>query len=177
LVRALRDDWAKGDMMIHGLLARYDAGATMLAYAAQGLSREQETARPGPGRWSIAELLTHLLDSDLVYAERMKRVIAEERPPLVVFDEAAWVERLHSHDSPVEEAVNLFVANRRWMLRVLKRCSESDFARVGIHSEAGEQTLAEIVAAIAHHVDHHLKFLYAKRAILGVALYPRYTDE
>src|SRR5438045_154119 len=74
-----------------------------------------------------------------------------------------------------EAAVNLFVAHRQWMARLLRRCTEVDFARVGIHSEAGPKTLAELVATMVNHVDHHLRFLYGKRANLGVALPPRYT--
>ncbi len=53
--------------------------------------------------------------------------------------------------------------------------AESAFARSGVHTEAGRQTLAEILVKAANHLDHHLRFLYAKRAKLGVAIYPRYT--
>ena len=163
--------------MSTSVIERYAAGGALLAYAAQGLTPDQETARPGPGLWSIAELVAHLLDADLVYADRMKRVIAEDRPALLSFDENAWIDRLGSQAMPVEEAINLFVANRHWMTRILRNGSEADLARVGIHAEHGPLSLAEIVTRIAHHVDHHLKFLYAKRANLGVALFPRYTDE
>ena len=55
--------------------------------------------------------------------------------------------------------------------------TEADFARAGRHSERGPQTLAEIVALATNHVDHHLRFLYAKRANLGVAIPPRYMAD
>ena len=48
---------------------------------------------------------------------------------------------------PVEEAVNLFAANRHWMARVLRGCAESDFARAGQHSERGRMTLAELLTS------------------------------
>ena len=51
---------------------------------------------------------------------------------------------------PVEEAVNLFAANRRWMTRVLRGCVEADFGRAGQHSERGRMTLAELVAGLYH---------------------------
>ena len=41
--------------------------------------------------------------------------------------------------------------------------------------ESGGQTLAEVLVYATNHLDHHLKFLYAKRAKLGVSIYPRYT--
>ena len=157
------------------LIDRYAAGGPVLGYAASGLAPEQEMAHPGPGAWSVAELTAHLLDADLVLADRMKRVIAEEDPVLVAFDENAWIERLSAEAMRVEEAVNLFAANRHWMAQILRRCSEDDFARAGRHSEAGRQTLAEILSRVTNHLDHHLRFLYAKRANLGAAIPPRYT--
>jgi uncharacterized damage-inducible protein DinB len=159
------------------LIDRYTAGADLLAYATSGLSPDQEAARPGPGDWSIAQLVSHLLDADLVYADRMKRLLAEDRPTLQAFDENLWVDRLDYQSLPVQEAVELFSANRRWMARILRARPESDFARTGVHTEAGPQALAQVVTTITHHVDHHLKFLYAKRGNLGISVYPRYTRD
>jgi hypothetical protein len=61
------------------------------------------------------------------------------------------------------------------MTRVLRHCEQADFARVGIHTENGRLTLAALVANSVGHLDHHLRFLYGKRANLGVAIPPRYT--
>jgi uncharacterized damage-inducible protein DinB len=159
------------------LIDRYAMGGAILAYAVSDLTREQEQARPGPGAWSAAELVAHLADTDLVYAERMKRVIAEDDPQLLGFDESAWIARLGCDAMLVEEAVNLLAANRRWMTQVLRRCVDADFARAGNHSERGRVTLADLLATVTNHLDHHLRFLYAKRANLGVALPPRYSSE
>ena len=93
----------------------------------------------------------------------------------MAFDENAWMARLDSHAMPVDEAAALFAANRRWMARILRAQDEAAFARAGVHSEAGRMTLAECLVKATNHLDHHLKFLYAKRAKLGVAIYPRYT--
>src|SRR5262249_5030693 len=137
---------------------------------------EQAASRPGPGDWSIAQLVAHVLDSDLVLSDRMKRVIAEDNPTLLAFDENQWVVRLDSQAMPVDEAVRLFEANRRWMTRLLKRCTEADFARTGNHTERGPVSLRDLVSTAAGHVDHHLKFLYAKRENLGAAVEARYTN-
>ena len=156
------------------LIEKYAAGAALPAYAVFGLSPEQEQARPGPGGWSIAELVVHLLDADLVYAERIKRVIAEDEPALLNMDETAWVERLGAQAMPVGEAVSLFAANRQWTARILRRLDDDAFARTGVHSVRGRVTLADLLSTVTNHVDHHLTFLFAKRARLGVAIQPRY---
>jgi hypothetical protein len=159
------------------LIERYASGPAILAYAVSGLTHDQARAHPGPGHWSIAELVAHLADTDLVYADRMKRVIAENDPTIMAFDQDAWAARLGYSDAPVDEAVSLLAANRRWMLPTLRRCSDDDFARSGRHSELGKVTLAGLLATITNHIDHHLCFLYAKRANLGAALPPRYGSE
>jgi uncharacterized damage-inducible protein DinB len=159
------------------IIDRYSAGGALLSYATSGLSREHETARVGPGTWSIAQLVAHLLDADLVIADRIKRVIAEDEPRLQAFDENRWIDRLDSQSMPVEEAVNLFAAQRHWMTRILRKCTEADFNRAGIHSDAGRKSLADLVAGAVTHVDHHLRFLFAKRAALGVAQIPHYSDD
>ena len=157
------------------LIDRFAAGGALLVYATDALTLEKEQARPGPGTWSIAELAAHMLDSDLVASDRMKRVIAENEPTLLAYDENAWIERLRSQEMPVKDSVNLFAANRQWMTRVLRGCAEVDFGRAGQHTEHGRMTLAELVAGYVTHLDHHLRFLYGKRANLGVALQPRYS--
>ena len=157
------------------ILDRFADGGLILVQAASNLSLAHATARPGPGDWSLAELVAHLVDSDLVMADRIKRVIAEENPTLQAFPENAWLDRLKSAQMPVGDAAALFAANRKWVARILQHLDDSAFARVGNHSELGRQTLAEIVVKAVHHLDHHLKFLYAKRANLGVAIYPRYA--
>jgi uncharacterized damage-inducible protein DinB len=159
------------------LIDRYAAGGPLLVYATSGLSREHETAHIEPGNWSIAQLVAHLLDADLVIADRMKRVIAEDDPVLQAFDENRWIDRLDAQAMPVEEAVNLFAAHRHWMGRILRKCSDADFGRCGQHTEAGRKSLADLLVGAVGHVDHHLRFLFAKRATLGVAVIPHYSDD
>jgi uncharacterized damage-inducible protein DinB len=158
------------------VIDRFADGGPLLVQATAGLTPEQWRDHPIPGTWSVAELVAHLLDCDLVFADRMKRIIAEDSPTLVAFDEQAWINRLLSNDMPVDEAAALFAANRQWMARILRAQDEADFARAGNHTEKGKQTLTDVLAYATNHLDHHLKFLYAKRAKLGVAIYPRYTS-
>ena len=162
---------------LYANLDRYSAGGAILRHAVSGLSPEQLTARPGPGAWSSIYLIAHLVDTDLLYSERIKRVIAESNPTLLVADENLWIAGLHPASMDVEEGVALFDANRRWTARLLRACAPETFTRAGMHSVSGRKTLVDLVVGVANHLDNHLKFLYAKRANLGVSVYPRYTRE
>ncbi len=160
---------------LSSVIDRYAIGSSVLAYALDGLSDEQARARPGPGTWSIAELAAHLADSDLVIADRIKRVIAEDNPLLTAFDENAWIDRLFPNEAPLADSLAIFEANRRWTGRILRRSVEADFARAGRHDQNGRVTLAELLVGCVNHLDHHLRFLYGKRANLGTAVQPRYS--
>jgi uncharacterized damage-inducible protein DinB len=149
------------------LIDDYVAGGAKLRQSVAGLSREDLTAKPGPGKWSIQELVLHLADSDSISIDRMKRILTEENPPLLYADETAYVDRLYSHDQSLEDALTLFEVGRRQFARVLKKLPNEAFERVGTHNRKGPVTMGAMVKSYIDHVDYHLKFLYDKRANLG----------
>ena len=153
--------------MDRSLIDQYLKGSDDLRMAVRGLEREDLLAHPVPGTWSIQEIVIHLADSDLVISERMKRVIAEDNPPLIGFDESKFVRNLHYAEQSVEDAVNLLELNRRQMARVLAKLSDSAFDRKGTHNERGVMTLETLLRGAVTHLAHHLKFVVDKREKLG----------
>jgi hypothetical protein len=152
------------------LIELYAAGGKLLRSAIAGLTREDLTAFPVPGTWSIQQIVLHLMDSDLITADRMKRIIAEENPTLIGFDESSFARELFYHDQSIEDAATIFDLNRRMFSVVLRKLPASAFAREGTHNERGPLTLAQLVEGMVKHMDHHLKFLYEKRNKLGKPL-------
>jgi uncharacterized damage-inducible protein DinB len=151
------------------LIDQYTAGAHTLAEAIEGLSPEQLQAFPVPGTWSIQQIVVHLMDSDLVLADRMKRIIAEDLPLLVEFNETQFAERLQYQSQDANLACEVFRHNRLLMREILVRLGEEDFDRCGIHTERGKVTLAEWLAITVRHLDHHLKFIRDKRRLVSNA--------
>lgn len=149
---------------------RFVAGAPALVEAIRGLSTSELTAKPIPGTWSIAQIVIHLWDADMVATDRMKRVIAEEIPLLVNFDENAWVERLDYEALDVSLAAELFRLNRLQLAEILRQQNDAAFSRYGIHTQAGKKTLFDLVKGYADHLDGHLVHLRRKRELLGKPL-------
>ena len=153
--------------MDRSLIDQYVKGSDDLQMAVRGLGREDLLAYPVPGTWSIQEIVIHLADSDLVISDRMKRVIAEDNPQLIGFDESKFVKNLHYAEQSVEDAVRLFELNRSQMGRVLAKLPDSAFSRKGTHNERGPMTLEDLVRGAVNHLAHHLKFIVDKREKLG----------
>jgi uncharacterized damage-inducible protein DinB len=148
------------------LIEAYVACGEKLRLAVAGLSQAELTARPGPGSWSILEVVHHLTDSDLICIDRMKRILTEDNPSLLYADETAYVERLFSHEQTLEDALTLFEVGRRQFARVLRKLPDEAFARPGTHNRRGTITIGGLIPDYIEHVDHHLEFVHAKRANL-----------
>lgn len=153
--------------MDRSLIDQYLKGSDDLRMAVRGLERDDLLAHPVPDTWSIQEIVIHLADSDLVISDRMKRVIAEDNPQLIGFDETRFAKNLFYADQSIEDAVNLFELNRRQMARVLLKLPEQAFNRVGMHNERGPLKLSDLLAGAVNHLRHHLKFIVDKREKLG----------
>ena len=153
--------------MDRSLIDQYAKGADDLGMAVRGLAPEDLSAYPVPGTWSIQEIVIHVADSDLVISDRMKRVIAEDNPQLIGFDESKFTKNLHYAGQSIEDAVSLFELNRRQMARVLAKLPDSAFARKGTHNERGPMTLEDLLRGAVNHLSHHLKFIVDKREKLG----------
>jgi uncharacterized damage-inducible protein DinB len=153
--------------MDRSLIERYAAGATVPAELIRGLSAADLDAVPVPGTWTIRQIVVHLLDSDLVGSDRMKRVIATDEPTLLAYDQDRFVARLGYSATDAALAAELFALNRRYTAEVLRRLPDDAFRRSGNHTENGPMTLEQLLAGYVRHVEHHAGFARRKREMLG----------
>lgn len=119
-----------------------------------------------PGQWSIRDVFQHLADSELVGGFRLRMIIAHDRPPLQGYDQDLWAERLAYRDVDIGDALEQFTALRRANVRLWERLSQADLARVGLHSERGEESLEHLRRLYAAHDLLHLRQLNRIRAAL-----------
>jgi hypothetical protein len=151
------------------LIDAYVNGVQPLREAVAGLTPEQLRARPVPGKWSTLEVVCHLADFDPILADRMKRVIAEDRPTLLGADEKRFAAALAYHERDLEEELSLIEQTRRQLARVLRTLQPEALSRVGVHNERGELTLERLLTIATKHIPHHVQFIYEKRRALGLA--------
>jgi uncharacterized damage-inducible protein DinB len=148
------------------LLGQYERGAAQLREAVAGMTPEQLHARPIAGKWSTHEVVCHLADAEMLYADRIKRVIVENQPTLPGLDPD-----LHAKLAIVErnatEEVELVDLIRKQVLCILRTLRPDDFQRQGIHTEAGPMTIETLLRRVTGHIPHHVRFIAEKRAALG----------
>jgi len=128
----------------------------LLRSAVAPLSTVQVRRPEQDGKWSVLEVVQHLADSELVSGVRLRMVLAQNRASLVAYDQDVWAERLRYSQADAAHALDEFTLVRRSNLRLLRSLSNDDWARVGVHVERGEQTLADMVRLSAGHDLVHL---------------------
>jgi uncharacterized damage-inducible protein DinB len=151
------------------LVENYLAGTKTLRQAVTGMSRDQLVARPVPGKWSTLEVVCHLADFEPIGADRMKRIIAEDKPTLIGADEKDFAKALQYHDRDLEEELTIIERTRSQMARILRKLPAEALNRVGNHNERGQLTLEQLLTMINNHIPHHVKFIVEKRKALGLA--------
>jgi hypothetical protein len=142
------------------LIARYIDGPRVVEEAVARIGADGLDVRAEDG-WTAREIVHHLADSEMTSAIRLRRLIAEDRPEIVGYDEPEYARRLY-YDRPVETSLAAVTAARVSTATILERLTEAEWQREGTHSESGRYTVEDwlrIYAAHAH--DHAAQLLRA----------------
>jgi hypothetical protein len=112
-----------------------------------------------PGKWAIRDVIQHLADSEMVGGVRVRMVMAHDRPAITAYDQDLWANRLRYSEVDVRDALEQFTVLRRANLRLWTSLSPADLARVGRHSERGEESLEHMRRLYAAHDLLHIRQL------------------
>lgn len=126
------------------------------ARAVATLTPEELRVPEAAGRWSIAYVLRHLADTDVVWGWRMRLILAQDRPTITGFDQDLWAERLDYANADPNESLETFAVLRRDNMRLLEHATPDDLRRVGVHAERGEESAGYLVRLYAGHDLMHL---------------------
>ena len=127
-----------------------------IAAAVSGLSPAALHYKPAPEKWSILEILGHLADIEIVYAYRLRQMLADQNPIIAPMDQDAWARNLGYMDMAAPELVAVYGLNRHHNLRLLRRLKAADLEKSAFHPERKQDvTVARLVEMMAGHgVDH-----------------------
>lgn len=108
--------------------------------------------------WSARQVIHHLADSEAQSYARLRRLLAEPEGTVIQgYDEGAWAESslLGYNELPIENSLAVFASVRAASLDILRRLSESDLDRKGMHTESGEYSVRKWVSTYTNHPREH----------------------
>jgi len=122
----------------------------------QGLTARQLKWRPEPAKWSIAEVIAHLADTEIVGSWRMRSVIGENGITIQPFDQDAWAAAFNYRHRDPKRSLETFRILRENNLAMLKEISLETWENHGMHMERGKETIAHLVRMFAGHDTNHV---------------------
>ena len=131
--------------------------AVAKTFGPEGLKRTY-----APGKWTAAQVLAHLADSEIAFGFRVRQIIAEPELGIQTFDQDRWARRYGQMDGL--EAAQTFQALRAWNLSLFRLLDKEEIEKSATHPERGPEKAGTVIRIIAGHTLHHLAQL---EAILG----------
>ena len=122
-----------------------------LAAAIQGVGRDALTRAEAPGKWSVAGVLQHLADSEVVNGYRIRLMLSAELPAIQAYDQDAWAEALRYDAADPALALRDFTTARAANLRLWESLDAAALARSGLHAERGRESVGMLIRLLAAH--------------------------
>jgi uncharacterized damage-inducible protein DinB len=123
----------------------------------KGVSTAKLRKRPAPDKWSVAEILAHLADVEIVIGWRMRSILGAPGTPVQAYDQNAWVIAGHYEKRDPRESLELHRAIREANLALLKSLSPDQWKLYGQHAERGQESIEHIVRMVAGHDVNHIQ--------------------
>ena len=133
------------------------ATAKKLDRLIKGVPNAKLRKRPAPDKWSVAEILAHLADVELVIGWRMRSILGAPGTPVQAYDQNAWVTTGHYDKRDPRKSVELHRVVREANLALLKSLSPDQWKQYGQHAERGQESVEHIVRMVAGHDVNHIQ--------------------
>ena len=128
-----------------------------LAALVKGRKKAQLVRRPAPGKWSVAEIMAHLADTEIVVSWRLRQILSSNGVAIQPYDQDLWANTFdYAHRDP-RRSLESFRMLRENNLALLKAAPRKLWENYGVHQERGNESVAHTVRMIAGHDVNHLQ--------------------
>ena len=118
----------------------------------------EETYRYAEGKWSVREVVGHMIDSEHVFGYRALCVSRGETVSLPGYDQEAYGKHSNDHEVPLKELQQEFEFLRKSHILFFKHLSESGWRRMGVAND-NQVTARAVAYSMVGHVRHHMQVL------------------
>ncbi len=119
---------------------------------------EKGEYRYAEGKWSVKELLGHLIDGERMFAYRLFRISRGDQTPIEGFEQDGYIENAFSNERSFADLVEEFSLLRRANMIFFNNVTDDGWNRVGTANNVSVSVRA-LAYIMAGHIDHHLNIL------------------
>jgi len=122
----------------------------------EGAAPAKLKKRPAPGKWSVAEIVAHLADAEIVIGWRVRAILGSPGIPIQAFDQDSWAEAGHYAQRNPRLSLEQLRTLREANLALYKSLTPEQWKHYGMHSERGQESVEHIARMMAGHDLNHL---------------------
>jgi len=135
-----------------------EQGYELVKIALAGVPAEVIDFRPGPGRWTVHEIICHLADSEANAYVRLRKIVAENGSSIAIYDQDTWAQELHYAEMDHLAALELFRLLRAANHAIITSTSDIVWATHAVnHPEKGSFTLDDWLRTYSQHIPGHIR--------------------
>jgi uncharacterized damage-inducible protein DinB len=120
----------------------------------QNIPMDKFDYRYAEGKWTIKDILQHLIDAERIFAYRALRFARKDATPLASFEENDYVDQAHGNQRSIQDLLTEVAVVRQATLSLFKSFSEEDLLRIGIASD-NPMSVRAVGFVIIGHQNHH----------------------
>ena len=140
------------------ILEILDRQKDQLRHLAETVTGDRETFRYGPGKWSVREVLGHMIDGERVFSYRALRFSRGDKTPLPAFDENFYVANADFDSRPLRSLIEELTLLRSANVLFFRELAPEKLTRVGV-ANTYPVTVRALAFILAGHLAHHLGIL------------------
>ena len=119
---------------------------------------EKGTFAYADGKWTIKEVLSHLIDGERIFAYRILRISRGDETPIEGFEQDGYIENSNANNRSFAELLDEFDLQRRSNLLLLKNITDEGTHRLGTAS-GNPVSVRALAYIMAGHIQHHVSIL------------------
>ncbi|HVN49710.1 MAG TPA: putative metal-dependent hydrolase [Bacteroidota bacterium] len=149
------------------LIHQFRTAPQELYRAVDGLTTEQLLSTYRPGGWTLAQVVHHLVESDINAYPRMKYALTVDVPTVMVAEQSLWAEISDAKSPAIKNSLILFEAIRNRWADAFEALPQELFEKKWLHPRYGMLTIDGILQQYAWHARHHTAHIAGHRKRMG----------
>jgi len=122
------------------------------------LSGDKQMYRYADGKWTIKELVQHIIDTERVFAYRVLRFARNDATPLPGFEQDDYAAIYNANKRDYRDLLEEFKLTRKSIISLFKSFGDEELMRIGI-AGGNNMSVRALGYIISGHLQHHLNII------------------
>ena len=139
------------------ILNEYQKGYELIIDMLNELPNEVFDYKPSEDKWTVRDIIVHIVDSELNGSIRLRNAIAENGHTVTPYDQDKWAKQLFYEFQSIDDNLELFkhlrILNHKLLLNIDHKTWENNYFS---HPERGNITVHEHIKELTEHIETHI---------------------